>query len=172
VSGGDREVVVRDLSPGEAGAYVRLRREMLAEAPWAFASSEQDDVGCDEAFLVARLGERGQAIVGAFAGAELVGAAGLFLAKHRKMAHRARVWGVYVRPAYRGRGVARSVLERVIEVARTWEGVSSVGLSVSERAEAAARLYARLGFVAWGCEPDALRVEGRGYAEIHMVRAL
>ena len=39
----------------------------------------------------------------------------------------------------------------------------------SLRAEAALRLYRALGFEQWGIEPDALRVEGQPFAEIHMI---
>ena len=58
-------------------------------------------------------------------------------------------------------------------VARTWPGVNSVGLSVSENSGAARRLYERLGFIAWGREPDCLHLpDGRAFAEIHMYRPL
>ena len=61
------------------------------------------------------------------------------------------------------------VLERTLEIARSWPGVTSVGLSVSARAEAARRVYERLGFKAWGVEPGALVLDGRAYDETHMV---
>src|ERR1043166_5376350 len=97
---------IRTLMREDVGAYVELRREMLSDAPWAFSSSEGDDVGLDAEFVAASLADGRQAIVGAFDdGGRLVGAAGLFKQKHTKMSHRARVWGVNVSPRARGKGV-------------------------------------------------------------------
>ena len=65
--------------------------------------------------------------------------------------------------------MATALLERLMEIARGWEGVNSLGLAVSEKSEGAKRVYERLGFRAWGREPGAARVEGTLYDEIHMV---
>lgn len=165
---------IRALTTTDLGAYVALRREMLADAPWAFSASVEDDVGVDQQLLAARLAQPGQAIVGAFDEHQrhLVGAAGLHRDRHVKLSHRAHIWGVYVTPAARGAGLAARIVAAALDVARTWAGVDSAGLSVSENSPAAQRVYRSLGFVPWGTEPDFLRVGGRSYAEIHMMRAL
>ncbi|MDX2017276.1 MAG: GNAT family N-acetyltransferase [Planctomycetota bacterium] len=162
---------IRRLVPEDAPAYVALRREMLADAPLSFASSVESDRGVNEDGVRLSLTRRAPevyAIVGAFErGERLVAAAGLTREERPKRRHVAGIWGVYVTPACRGRGLAREVVGRAIEIARGW-GVSKVQLSVSETAPAALRVYERLGFVAWGRESDALRVDGTGAAEIHM----
>ena len=172
---------VRAITVDDVAAYVTLRREMLRADPWAFAASEDADIGCDVEKMRARLAEPGQLVVGAFdadceqgaqPGAPLLGAAGLVRNRHAKLAHRAIIWGVYVSPNARGQGVGAALINALIDAARTWPGLDSVGLSVSERASSAQRLYARCGFVAWGREPAALRVDGVAYDEIHMVRML
>lgn len=146
---------------------------MLADSPWAFSSSPEDDQGLRVEFIAERLTQPGQAIVGAFDDAgRLVGSAGLRRHTSIKMAHRAHVWGVYVTPAARGKGVGERLLLRVFEVARSWPGVDSVGLSASVNSEAARRLYERLGFRSWGVEPGAIRVGGASYDEHHMVKFL
>lgn len=166
-------MLIRLLTPDDAVPYTALRREMLDDAPWAFTATADEDIGCDPVRLAARLREPGQAIVGAFdAHGRLVGAAGLVRNPKKKLSHRALVWGVYVTPSARGLGLAREILTRIIEVARTWPGVTSLALSVSERAESAQRLYPRLGFKIWGIEPAALETHGHTYSEIHMVAFL
>jgi RimJ/RimL family protein N-acetyltransferase len=60
------------------------------------------------------------------------------------------------------------VVSAAIETARTWPRIEAVILTVSENAPAARALYESLGFIPWGFEPDALRVDGRSYAETHM----
>lgn len=163
-------MVIRALSPADVPAYVALRREALADSPWAFAASAENDVGLDEARMVASLGESRSAVVGAFdQSGRLVASCGVSGHRHRKMAHRAHLWGVYVTPAARGRGVGKAVVRGALDVARTWPGVNSAGLSASARAEAALALYRSLGFVAWGVEPGCLCVDGAFIDEVHLL---
>jgi RimJ/RimL family protein N-acetyltransferase len=160
---------VRRLNPSDAAAYVLLRREMLDDSPWAFAASAADDLGLDAAHIGTQLGTPTFALIGAFDAGQLIGATGLHLPRHVKMAHRAHIWGVYVTPSQRGMGTGAALMTLALEVARAWPGVTSAGLSVSIRSPEAQRLYERMGFLAWGREPDALRLDGRAYDEIHMV---
>jgi len=162
-------VVIRSLTPADAAAFAALRREALRNAPWAFAAGEESDVGVNASIMAERLLEPGQAIVGAYRDGVLVGVAGLVRNRHAKMSHRANVWGVYVTPTARGRGVAEAMMRGVLDVVRGWPGVTSVGLQVSARAEGARRLYERLGFKQWGVEPGALMWEGETIDEAHMV---
>jgi ribosomal protein S18 acetylase RimI-like enzyme len=163
---------IRQLSPEDAGAYAALRLEMLHDSPWAFAASPADDRGLDIASLRARLAEPGQTIVGAFDTARLVAAAGVHRSHHLKMAHRAHIWGVYTAPSARGNGIASRVLATLLDIASTWPGVTSAGLSVSIRSPEAMSLYRKLGFRAWGTEPAALLLDGVPYNEVHMVAHL
>jgi RimJ/RimL family protein N-acetyltransferase len=168
------------LTPSDAGRYVAPRREMLADSPWASAGSEGDDRGLDAVGLRASLARpEGYAILalaggpgGAGRGGPLIAAAGAVREEKAKRRHLALIWGVYVAPAHRGRGLGRSLVTAALAVARSWPGVEVAHLTVSEGAPAARRLYESLGFVAWGTEPDALRVEGRSYAETHMLLVL
>lgn len=166
---------IRQLAPPDAPAYIALRREMLADAPWAFASGLDDDEALKVSVVEERVSRPGQAILGALAGhpaSGLLGAAGLYTTHHRKMAHRAHLWGVYIRPVARRRGIGGALVAAALDLARTWPGVRSVGLSVSENSPEAQRLYERAGFRAWGREPGALVTGGRSYDEIHMVAEL
>jgi GNAT superfamily N-acetyltransferase len=163
-------VEIRRLVSDDAPAYVALRREMLADAPLSFASSVETDRGVNEDGVRTSLTRRSPdeyAIVGAWAGPRLVAVAGVLREERPKRRHVAGVWGVYVTLAFRGQGLGRAVVGQAIEIARVW-GVSKVQLSVSSTAPAAQRVYESLGFVAWGRESDALRVNGNSADEIHM----
>jgi GNAT superfamily N-acetyltransferase len=117
------------LTPADAARYVRLRLRMLADAPWAFAASPDDDIALDRARLVDLLGEDQNAIFAMEAaklrsqgsgGAqesyppELIAAAGIWRMKQSKFAHRAKLWGVFVEPEHRGKGLGRSVVRASI----------------------------------------------------------
>lgn len=161
-------VRLRRLRGDDAREYVRLRREMLLDTPHAFASSPEDDLASDEVETRRRLDESENAVFGAWEGETLVASAGVYRARHLKAAHRATVWGVYVSPAWRGRGVGEAVMRGAIEVARSWPGVEVLGLSASVRSLDAVRLYERMGFERWGIEPDAMRIAGESVDEVYL----
>lgn len=176
----DVHAAVVRLAPADADRYVVLRREMLIDTPHAFGSSPEDDRFRTTDQALASLADPHNAIFAVQAsgqGSGLVAAAGVIRETRAKRRHIASIWGVYVAPMARGRGLGRAVVRAAVSHARTWEGVSAVQLCVSEGASPhqrspARRLYDSLGFLEWGREPEALRVDGRGYAEIHMSLSL
>jgi ribosomal protein S18 acetylase RimI-like enzyme len=159
---------VRQLVPDDADAYVALRREMLQDSPWAYLASPGHDRGSDLTLVKETLGRPDRAIIAAVHQRQLIAAAGVSREDLPKRRHLAIMWGVYVTPGARGRGLGRAVVEGAIEAAHAWQGIAGLRLSVSANAPVAERLYESLGFRAWGREPDALRIAGVGYAEVHM----
>jgi ribosomal protein S18 acetylase RimI-like enzyme len=160
---------IRPLTPEDAPAYAELRTMMLADTPWAFASSLEDDRGRDAQGVAKSLAAGTFAMFGAFtADGSLVSVAMLMRESKIKRRHIAWVMSVYTHPAHRGRGLGERVMAALVDAARAMLGVDSVYLGVSERAQAARRLYDRMGFVAWANEADAVRVDGVGYAETLM----
>jgi ribosomal protein S18 acetylase RimI-like enzyme len=162
---------VRALGPDDAPAFVALRREALRDAPLAFASAPEDDRFAREKEVARQITDPRAALFGAFDGERLVGSAGVYLDRHLKAAHKAHVWGVYVAPDRRRRGLARALVEACLARARAL-GASSARLSVSAAAPEARRLYEALGFQVWGVEPDALRAGGEAADELHMALGL
>ena len=166
------QVTVRRLVPEDAEACAALRRGMLVEAPTAFLSSPGSDHGSDPEAVREQLGGGPHsAMFGAFA-PELVGSVGLFRDRHPKAAHRINVWGMYVAPAARGTGLGRRLMEALLAHVRDLGDIGQVHLGVSESATAARALYESLGFLVWGSEPGAMRIDGRELVEHHMLLRL
>ena len=164
--------MIRILAVEDAEAFVRLRREALLDAPLALTASPEDDRMLNAEIVREELRKAPDSVIlGAFDGA-LVGSLGAARDRHVKASHRVYVWGMYVAPTHRGKGIAADLLQRAIEHARTLPGVSWVHLSVSSAAPAAKRLYERAGFEIWGIEPDALRHNGESVVEQHMALRL
>ncbi len=163
--------VVRRLLPSDAEDYVRLRREALEKEPFAFSSSPAEDRALDPEFVRTSLADPSQALLGAFS-PDLVGVAGVYRERGAKSAHKARLWGLYVRASHRRKGLGEELVQAAIGFAQSVEGVSHLHLSVTDRAREAAALYEKLGFVTWGIEPAALRIGGADAAERHMVLKL
>ena len=108
----------------------------------------------------------GNVIVGAF-DPGLVACVGVLHApRHPKGAHHAHIWGMYCQPAHRRRGLGRAIMEAAIAHARTLEGVTQLNLGVSVTTPGAQALYESVGFVAWGREPRAMKVDGVYHDEI------
>ncbi|MDX2165517.1 MAG: GNAT family protein [Deltaproteobacteria bacterium] len=165
--------MLRRLQPTDAEAYFALRRAALLDAPLAFGAAPEDDVASSPE-AVRGLLARGDdnAVFGALDGAELVGAVGIFREHHRKAAHKARIWGMYVVPAQRGRGLAQALLAAAIQHARDLGGIAWVHLSVTSAAPAARHVYQQAGFRLWGTETDALRCNGESADEHHLALRL
>jgi RimJ/RimL family protein N-acetyltransferase len=165
--------MIRPLTESDIDAYIALRREALLDTPLAFAASPDDDFASSRDNL--RDGIRRAPdwmIFGAFDGDRLVGTAGLFRDRHLKAAHKMHLWGMYVTPSARGRGIGAQLLASAIAHAREVDGVDWIFLSVTSDAKAARTIYERAGFEMWGTEPDALRENGRGVNEYRMALPL
>jgi ribosomal protein S18 acetylase RimI-like enzyme len=176
------------LKPGDAERYACLRLRMLTLAPWAFSATPEDDEALDVSHLAELLAQEHHATFAIEAPPPLrpgpqtdrepagrpvlVASASLTRAKSAKFSHRARVWGVFVEPAYRGRDLGKALLHAVIRHARSWPSVEFLDLGVSANSPEAQRLYEGFGFAVWGREPEATEHEGRRYDEIYMTLRL
>lgn len=163
------------LTPDRAEAYARLRSAMLVDVPHAFGSSPGEGKGERADEVVKYLSDPNNAIAVVDhpeAEGEFAAAAGIMRVPNAKMRHRAGIWGVYCVPELRGHGLGRAVLLRVVEQARAWDGVETIGLSVSARSPEAIGLYESLGFVRWGTEPDAMRIDGESFDEVFLTLRL
>jgi RimJ/RimL family protein N-acetyltransferase len=164
----------RRLTPDDAAEYVRLRRNMLAERPWAFCTTPEHDPLLDETHVRGLFTRDDVAVhaVDAWSGRRLLAVAGLSRMTHPMFRHRTRLWGVYVRPDSRGCGLGRAIVEETLRAAHHWEGIEFVDLGVSEDSRAALQLYSDLGFAVWGRQTAAVQFDGRNYDEIHMSRRI
>jgi len=166
---------VRVLTQADAGPFRELRRERLDDAPRAFGESVAECEAMTVSDVAVRLGAGlgtsggNNFVVGAFIGAQLIGMAGFARNLREKSRHKGLIWGVYVRPAFRGQGVARALLTTLVERARPQPGLEQILLTVAVDQTAARRLYQSLGFQVFGHERHALKVDGGYVDEDHMV---
>jgi ribosomal protein S18 acetylase RimI-like enzyme len=184
-------IVVRRLGMDDAAAWWALRLRGLRDHPGAFGSDyelEKERLPEDVRRLFAERNSSPEAVVlGAFdaGGAEagagvaasvgagvLVGCVGCARDQGPKERHRSLIWGMYVAPEARGRGVGRALVEEAVAMARRWPGVEVVRLTVAAANETARALYRACGFIAWGREPRVLKLPDRYVDEEHMVLAL
>jgi ribosomal protein S18 acetylase RimI-like enzyme len=163
---------IRCLEASDASAFQALRLQALRECPSSFASSYEEECDVPISTVAERLAPTPTNVVfGAFQESALVGTVGLARERHRKLAHKAIIWGVYVAPASRKLGLGRQLMDQALRHAASI-GVRQVILGVNSANTAATRLYQSLGFQDFGLERGFMLIDGQLYDEIHMVRVL
>ncbi len=160
---------IRPLAAPDTPALRDLRLAALAEAPRAYGSSlqEEEALGLDHFLRLAEADEKG-AVLGAFAEGRMVGMTCISQYGKLKARHKAVIWGVYVGPEHRGRGLARQLLQAALARAASMPGVRRVHLTAAADNTAAIALYTALGFVQYGREPESLCVDGELIDEVLM----
>ena len=142
------EITVRRILASEWRSLRSLRLEALQNSPRSYGSTYAGEMmRTDEEWHErAAAGAAGAAEVAVVA---VVDGAWVGMARGYLELAVAHLIAVYVKPAWRGRGVGHRVSEAVVEWARE-RGAPEIRLSVSDWNEGARRVYERLGFAPTG----------------------
>lgn len=164
---------IERLTPAHAAPYRALMLEAYAHHPEAFTSSVAERAALPLSWWEARLSD-GHAppemVFGAFIEGRLSGVAGLSFEPREKTRHKATLFGMYVPAQARQHGLGKRLVRAVLDEAAARPGIVLVQLTVSQGNAAAQALYERCGFVAFGLEPLAVRVDAGYVAKVHMWR--
>src|SRR6202023_4088621 len=97
-------------------------------APWSFVDSPEElrAMSVQEFATRLRADHAENFIVGAFEQGAAVGMVGCYQEVPLKRRHKAWIWGVFVAPAARGRGIANSLMQAAIHRAKTTPGLEMI----------------------------------------------
>lgn len=162
---------IRKLIGDEAKAqFWAVRLRALREYPASFGEEYADAA----ALLPEQISHRWQwvtsndnFILGAF-DPEMIGTAALARDEGAHKRHKAEVWSVYVAAEAQGRGIGRALLQELIAIARTIEGLEQLYLGVEVNNMAAIHLYESLGFTPYAMERHAMKL-GDYYVDEHLM---
>jgi putative acetyltransferase len=98
------------------------------------------------------------------------GNATLYLQPFRKLAHQC-LFAIIVDEKYRGKGVGRALLTRLMDLAKAQFGIALLHLEVYE-GNRAIHLYSDLGFVQYGCQKHFVKEGGKYRSKILMQKKL
>ena len=167
-------MTVRQLTADDAAAYQTIRLLALQESPTAFSASYADEVSrspSDIATRVTPASDGSHCVFGAFVCDRLAGILAFVRPQRAKLLHCAELFGMYVVPEFRRRGLAGALVDAALAHARSLSGLRQVKLAVNATNVAARSLYQSRGFTCVGLEPDALCVDGRYFdQELYVLR--
>lgn len=104
---------IRALDPDDATTLVALRREALSTSPLTFGASLEDDRGLSLESVRSSLANVATFVVlGTFEGEALVGMVGIIRLEKLQSRHKAMIWGMFVTPPARRRGLGSALLVR------------------------------------------------------------
>src|SRR5262249_46283888 len=155
----------------DAEAWWHLRLEMLRNDPASFADSTEEHQSTTVETARQRFGAgdpESSFVVGSFENGRLTGTAGFFRRRYKKERHKGHVWGVYVTPDQRGRGVGKALMQEIIRRAREIEGIEQITLVASAKLPAQ-KLYESVGFESYGIEPHSLKIGNEYVNDVLMV---
>ena len=165
----NNELAIRRVREEDVQALIDIRLEALQNHPVAFSADYENDRQRPLAEWLQRIAESPTFI--AWDGETAAGMAGIFSSRSSKTSHQGHIWGVYVRPNYRGQGLGEALVRRCLDYARE-NGKKMVYIAAASNNTAAIRCYERCGFSVYGLQPMAICVDGRCYDELLMAQKL
>lgn len=161
--------MIRALTPVDVEEYRLLRLAALDEQPPAFGTPVEKERKLSVEVVALRLQESEDTyFLGAFLDYLLVGTIRFSRFEEDNEKHRGFIAGLYVKPDFRRRGIARALLTEVLLRARQNPSLRRIHLTVVTAQVAAIQLYKSFGFCTYGTEREAFSKTGKFYDEYLM----
>lgn len=156
---------IRYLSSRDLDDFIRIRADSLKIDPLSFGGSSDQETDTKKARYNLDLDNSENFVLGYYYSQEICGMIGFVRNTGMKTRHSGRIWGFFVYPDYRGRGMGWQLLTECIDRIRQIPAVEVVKLGVTNKAPAALRLYEKLGFQPYGRDTMAYRTDENNYVE-------
>lgn len=152
---------LRQLMPEDAEAFSALRRLVTADNPVPMGLTLAEEQSRTIEGFRQQLGAPApNAAFGIFLDTELVACSAVaWTGSFASSRHKVVLWGTFVKPGFRQRGMGKAVVRRALEHAKK-NGARRANLTVYLPNPEAISLYESLGFSVYGVEPEAVRLDG------------
>jgi GNAT superfamily N-acetyltransferase len=161
---------IAPLTPDHAMAYKALMLHAYEHAADSFTSTPQERALQPHSWWLNRIADpAGLSVVwGGFVGHSLVGTVSLEFSVKAKTRHKALVVAMFVHENFRGQGLARQLMQAIVQHGMARQGLRLLQLEVTQGNTAAEQLYQSLGFQAYGVEPMAVLTANGFKSKVHM----
>lgn len=150
-------------------AFRGLRLEALKNHPETFGQDYDDAASRDLEYWenTLKINPKEKALFFAEQNSQLIGMTGVYRILSKKSHHAATIWGVYVKPAWRGKHISETLVRECLGWAKDQQ-ITIVKLAAVTDNLPAVRCYERCGFTIYGREPKAIHYDGVYYDEYLM----
>jgi RimJ/RimL family protein N-acetyltransferase len=163
--------IIRKLERTDAQEFQRLRLFALQNNSTSFGSSFEEEVKKTLEQFEGFIEPKSERVFwGAFEDATLIGMVGLGREDGVKTEHKGFIRSMFVDPSARKLGVASELLKTAINFSEAQMKLEQLTLAVNSTNIEAINLYKKFKFVEYGIEPNALKIEGKYFAEMLMYR--
>jgi len=149
------EMKIRLLIQKDWQIWKNFRLEALKNSPNNFSSSYEEELKWSDSKFQDILNTSD--IFAAFIDNMVIGCAGFYRLNSLETKHQGIVWGIYVQPEYRGKGIASSLIEPLITHAK--QHVKQLDLTCFTNNVGAIKLYQKYGFKIHSTEPRECKVD-------------
>ncbi len=165
-------IIIREANLADVVQFREMRLFALQDSPTSFSADYHTNLNHPMNFWEGRLmPDAYGTIFFAEYNSQLIGMTGIRQGETPKTKHGAYIWGVYIRPEWRGLHIAEELIKTCIEWAKARE-VDIAKLGVVTTNASAIRCYERCGFKTYGTEPCCIFYEGIYYDEYLMFKNL
>ncbi len=138
-------VAIIQFSPDDWQKYRDIRLLALQSDPHAFGSSYEEEINLPETDWRNRISVMRFAVIDG----QIAGLIGLLRRENLASIHCGSIISLWVKPEFRGHGVAKSLLQNLQNIAPSL-GLRKISLQVTATQPAAIRLYEKMGFIKIG----------------------
>jgi ribosomal protein S18 acetylase RimI-like enzyme len=145
---------IHKLTGADISAFREIRIEMCGKHPEAFSQTAEEVVAMPDEKMLEWMALSDvfpeSFVLAATEDGRVLGTAAFKREDTQKERHRGWIWSVYVKPEGRGKGIARKLMQRLIDEARKMDGLEMLTLVVALTQTEARTLYTSLGFFTTG----------------------
>lgn len=161
-------VIITTISSDRWTEYRDLRLDALKTEPLAFASSYEENVSKPDSHWQEHFNSSKSYYLFAQDQNQLIGMVLFYWDERPRRRHIANIAGTYVKPAYRGQGLGKLLMKKIIDAIKQNPQFTKIKISVNTVQSAASALYAKCGFRIVGKYYNELYINGKYYEELLM----
>ncbi|MGE7954505.1 N-acetyltransferase family protein [Lysinibacillus xylanilyticus] len=162
----EQQIKVRVAVEEDAATMLEIQKEVLAEEDFLITTVEefQQTIDGQKEWIQAKLANERETIFIALYEEKMVGWL-MFQSPHRKRLAHTGTFGMMVLKEYRGLGIGKLLLEKIITWAEHNPYIEKISLGVFSTNERAITLYKKMGFVEEGRKINEIKLHDNEYID-------